>query len=306
MVGMRVPRCRLIATGLAVFFLPGCSVKSMAINSLGNALAEGTSAFATDDDPDLVREAIPFGLKTTESLIEAAPRHRGLLFTAASGFCRYAYAFLQQDADMVEAQDLARATHLRDRARRLYLRARDYGLRGIEVDFPGFGEGLRRDAKAALRPLRKEHVRLLYWTAAAWAGAMALAVNDSSLVADQDLPAAMMARALELDEGFELGAIHDFFIAFEAGRRSAGGSLEKASEHFTRAVALADGRRVWPFVGYAESVAVARQDKKEFDRVLKEALALDPAREKSQRLSNLIAQRRARWLLTRTEELFIE
>jgi len=303
---MRVPRCRLIATGLAAFLLPGCSVKSLAVNSLGNALAEGTSAFATDEDPELVREAVPFGLKTTESLIEAAPRHRGLLYAAASGFCQYAYAFLQQDADMAEAQDLARATHLRDRARRLYLRARDYGLRGLEVDFPGFREALRRDSAMALRPLGKPHVRLLYWTAASWAGAMALAVNDSTLVADQDLPGAMMTRALELDEGFELGAIHDFFISYEAGRRAAGGSIDKASEHFVRAIALADGRRAWPFVNYAEAVAVARQDKPEFDRVLKEALAVDPDREKSQRLSNIIAQRRARWLMTRTEELFIE
>jgi predicted anti-sigma-YlaC factor YlaD len=303
---MRVVRCRLIAIGLAVFLLPGCSVKSLAVNSLGNALAEGTSSFATDEDPELVREAVPFGLKTTESLIEASPRHKGLLYTAASGFCQYAYAFLQQDADLAEAQDLARATHLRDRARRLYIRARDYGLRGIEVDFPAFREALRRDSATALRPLGKEHVRLLYWTAAAWAGAMALAINDSTLVADQDLPAAMMTRALELDEGFELGSIHDFFISYEAGRRAAGGSIDKASEHFARAIALADGRRAWPFVNYAEAVAVARQDKPEFDRVLKEALAVDPARETSQRLSNIIAQRRARWLMTRTEELFIE
>jgi predicted anti-sigma-YlaC factor YlaD len=296
MDGMRVTRCRLLATGLAALFLPGCSVKSMAVNALGNALAEGTSSFATDDDPDLVREAVPFGLKTTESLIEASPRHRGLLYTAASGFCQYAFAFLQQEADMVEAQDLARATHLRDRARRLFVRGRDYGLRGLEVDFPGFREALRRDAKAALRPVEKEHVRLLYWTAASWGGAMALAVNDSALVADQDLPAAMMARALELDEGYELGA----------GRRSAGGSLEKAEEHFARAVALAAGRRAWPFVSYAEGVAVARQDRKEFERVLDEALAVDPQREKAQRLSNLIAQRRARWLKARADELFIE
>jgi predicted anti-sigma-YlaC factor YlaD len=303
---MRVPRCRLIATGLAALLLPGCSVKSMAVNALGNALAEGTSIYATDDDPELVRDAVPFGLKTTESLIEASPRHRGLLYTAASGFCQYAFAFLQQDADMVESQDLARATHLRDRARRLYLRARDYGLRGLEVDFPGFREALRRDPAAALRPVRRKHVRLLYWTAASWAAAMALAVNDSTLVADQDLPAAMMTRALELDEGFELGAIHDFFISFEAGRRAAGGSLEKASEHFGKAVSLADGRRAWPFVNYAEAVSVARQDKQEFERMLDQALGVDPAREKSQRLSNLIAQRRARWLKTRSEELFIE
>jgi predicted anti-sigma-YlaC factor YlaD len=293
-------------TGLAVLSLPGCSVKSLAVNSIGNSLAEGTSSFATDDDPELVREAVPFGLKTMESLLESSPRHKGLLYATSSGFCQYAYAFLQQDADFLEASDLARATALRERARRLYLRGRDYGLRGLEVDFPGFREALRRDAPQALAPLRKEHLRLLYWTAASWAAAMALAVNDSTLVADQDLPAAMMRRALALDEGYELGSIHDFFISFEAGRRAAGGSLEEARKHFERAIALAEGRRAWPYVNYAESVAVAQQDKSAFDRLLKEALAVDPAREKTQRLSNLIAQQRARWLLARTEELFIE
>jgi predicted anti-sigma-YlaC factor YlaD len=303
---MRSFRCRLFVTGVAVLSLPGCSVKSLAVNSVGNALAEGTSSFATDEDPELVREAVPFGLKTMESLLEASPRHKGLLYAASSGFCQYAYAFLQQDADFLEASDLARATSLRERARRLYLRARDYGLRGLEVDFPGFREAVRRDSAAALAPMKKEHLRLLYWTAASWAAAMALAVNDSTLVADQDLPAAMMKRALALDERFELGSIHDFFISFEAGRRAAGGSIDEARQHFERALVLADGRRAWPFVSYAEGVAVAQQDKQAFDRLLKEALAVDPAREKTQRLSNLIAQRRARWLLARTEELFIE
>ena len=51
---------------------------------------------------------------------------------------------------------------------------------------------------------------------------------------------------------------------------------------------------------------MAQQDKKAFEQSLKEALAIDPDREKSQRLSNLIAQQRARWLLARAEELFIE
>jgi predicted anti-sigma-YlaC factor YlaD len=306
MPGMRSLRCRLLVTGLALPFLPGCSVKSLAVRSMSDALAESTSSFATDDDPELVREAVPFGLKTMETLLESSPRHKGLLYAAASGFCQYAFAFLQQDADFAEADDLARAMALRDRARRLYLRGRDYGLRGLEVDFPGFREALRRDPQAALAPMKRAHLRLLYWTAVSWAGALALAVNDSTLVADQDLPAAMMKRALVLDEAFELGVVHDFFISFEAGRRAAGGSLAEARLHFERALALAGGRRAWPYVRYAESVAVAQQDKKAFDRLLNEALGVDPAREKTERLSNLIAQRRARWLLARTDALFVE
>jgi predicted anti-sigma-YlaC factor YlaD len=278
----------------------------MAVNSMGDALAEGGGTFARDDDPELVRDAAPFSLKTVEALLDEAPRHRGLLLAAASGYARYAFAFVQQEADFVEAQDLARATFLRERAAKLYLRARGYGLRGIELDFPGFTEALRRDARSALAPLRARHVPYLYWTARGWGGAMALRKSDSSLTADQDLAEALMKRALELDEGFELGAIHDFFITYEAERASVGGSLARAREHYARALDLAKGQRVWPYLNLAESAAVAAQDRAEFERLLKEALAVDPDRAPDQRLSNIVAQRRARWLLSRADELFVE
>ena len=117
------PVVRAAVALLALGLLPACSVKGIAVNALGNALAEGGSSYARDDDPDLVWEAVPFGLKTVEGLLEEAPRHKGLLFAAASGFVQYGYGRVQQEADFVEPRDLARATELRTRARRLYLRA---------------------------------------------------------------------------------------------------------------------------------------------------------------------------------------
>ena len=90
--------------GILTLALSGCSVKMMAINTLGNALADGSSVFARDDDPELVRDAVPFALKTIESLIEQSPKHQGLLRAACSGFTQYSYAFIQQEADFIEAQ----------------------------------------------------------------------------------------------------------------------------------------------------------------------------------------------------------
>jgi len=286
--------------------LPGCSLRSIAVNSLGNALARGGSNFASDDDPDLVGQAIPFGLKTMEGLLLEAPRHRGLLLATAGGFTQYAYGWVQLEADLGEAQDLAKATAMRDRARRLYLRALDYGLRGLEVDFPGLRERLRRDPEAALARMKKEHVPLLYWTAAAWGAAIALKVNDSELSADQKLAEALARRALALDETWDAGAIHDFFIAYEAGRASVGGSIERAREHFERATRIANGRRAFPYVTFAESACVGQQNRQEFKALLEQALALDASRPSDYRLANVLAQKRARWLLSRTDDLFVE
>ena len=278
----------------------------MAINALGNALAEGSSNYARDEDPDLVWEAVPFGLKTIEGLIEEAPRHKGLLTAACSGFVQYGYAKVQQDADFVEATDLARATALRARARKLYLRALGYGWRGLEVDFPGLRQRLRAEGAPALSRTRREHVPLLYFTGLSWFAAISISKDDSELTADQGQAEMLMRRALELDETFDRGALHDFFISWEGRGESVGGSYEKARAHLERAQALAGGHRVSAYVNFAETVAVAKQDRKEFDALLRRALEVDPGAVPDMRLATMVYQKRARWLLGRADELFVE
>ena len=300
---------RAVSLGLAAAVIPlgGCSTRTLAVNAIGNALARGGSSWGSDDDTELVRDATPFALKTIESLLAESPRHRGLLFAATSGFTQYAYAFVHTEADYVEATDLARATAMRGRAVKLYLRARDYGLRGLEVAHAGIGARVRADAGAAAAVCGKEDVPLLYWTAVSWAAAVSLAKQNSELSVDLPVVEALMRRALLLDGRFGAGAIHDFFIAYEGGRpAAAGGSAARAREHFERSLALSGGGRAAPFVGLAESVCISVQDRVEFVKLLERALAVDLEKAPDQRLANVIAQKRARWLLARADELFLE
>lgn len=299
------PVVALVTGALA---LSACSPKTMVVNAVGNALAGESSSWGRDDDPDLVRDATPFALKTIESLIDQSPNHKGLLLAASSGFAGYAYAFVESEADYVEARDLTTATALRARARKLYRRAREYGLHGLEVDNPIFRSALRSDPARAVADVRsKADVPLLYWTAAAWALEISLAKQDAELTADLPLTAMMVHRALELDEGYGRGALYDFMIAYDGGRpASAGGSVERARADFERALAFASGTRAAPYVTFAETVSVATQNRAEFVKLLNEALAVVPDRAPEQRLANLIAQKRARWLLGRADELFIE
>jgi predicted anti-sigma-YlaC factor YlaD len=305
-------RLAVACAGLAALLglSSACSIKKMAVNSLGNALARGGDTYASDDDPELVAAAVPFGLKTIEALLAESPTHAGLLLAASSGFTQYSFAFVQSEADYVEAHDLARATALRNRARRLYARAREYGLRGLDSAHPGFRAHLRGDSRereAALAATRREDVDLLYWTGAAWAAGISISKDDPEMTADQGIAASLMQRALDLDERFGGGSIHDFFVSYDGGRPpSAGGSVESARKHLAQAVAISQGRRAAPYVSFAETVCVGQQNRKEFEELLKKALAVDPDKETSSRLANLVAQRRARWLLTRADELFVE
>jgi predicted anti-sigma-YlaC factor YlaD len=84
-----------------------------------------------------------------------------------------------------------------------------------------------------------------------------------------------------------------------------GGSASRAREHFGRATALQHGRSAAPYVALAVSVALPAQDRAEFVRLLEDALSIDPDAHKSQRLANLIALKRARYLLSRVDDLFV-
>jgi len=50
---------------------------------------------------------------------------------------------------------------------------------------------------------------------------------------------------------------------------------------------------------------VQKQNLKEFESVLHLALAINPDLKPEWRLANLVMQRRAKWLLSRTEQLFL-
>lgn len=293
--------------GLALAAGTGCTmIKQTATGQLADALVDSGSVFASDDDPELIRSAAPFSLKLIESLIAETPAHRGLRLAAARGFTQYAFIFLEQDADQLADQDFAGAKALRLRARQMYLRARDHGLHGLDSAHEGFSSRLRANPKLAVGSATADDVPLLFWTAAAWGAAITLSKDNADLIADQVLVEALVDRALELNEAYESGVIHAFLIPYEMARQGAPGDpAARARRHFDRAMELCGGAQAGPLVSLAESVAVVKQDRTEFQALLTRAIALDPGAHPEWRLANLVMQRRARWLLARTDELIL-
>ena len=152
----------------------------------------------------------------------------------------------------------------------------------------------------------EEDVESLYYLGGAWLLAISLGLDQPALVAD--LPAAreLLDRALELDEDYERGALHAAFITLESVGEAMGGSHARAREHFARAVELSDGLDAGPYVSLATGVAVAEENREEFRELLETAIAIDPDEQPSNRLLNLIAQKRARVLLDHIDDLFFE
>lgn len=282
----------------------GCSAKRVAVGAVADTLGgTGGGSFASDDDPELIREALPFGLKLQETLLESTPDHRGLLVATARGFASYAY-LLQDDASSLEASDRDGARALNQRASRLYLRGRDYALRGLEVAHPGFHDEMTSDLPAALARTDRDDAPFLYWAAAGQAGALTADKGNAELIADLPRAGAMMERVLVLDDSYDAGAAHEFFISYEASRP--GGSVARAREHYARAEALAQGQRASVYVSLAEGVSVQEQNLAEFQALLAKAQAVDTNRAPQNRLVNVLSQRRAQWLREHAGDLFLD
>jgi predicted anti-sigma-YlaC factor YlaD len=301
------PGTRAAVCALALVLSTGCSLRRMAAERIGEALASGGAGWAADDDPRLVGDALPFALKTFESLLAETPEHAGLLLASCRGFASYAAGWVEAEAERIETEDFAAARGERERALRLHLRARGYCLRALELRHPGLGRELvRTDPARALARAARRDIELLYWTGGAWGSAVALGLERPELVADLPVVRALFARALELDRDWGEGALHEAMIPLAALSGLHGGSPERAREHYERAVELSGGRRAGPHVAYARSALVTAQDRAGFRETLERALAIDPDAAPGERLGNLLAQARARILLSRIDELFFD
>lgn len=269
----------------------------MAISASG----EG-GAFARDDDPELIRDAVPFALKTMESLADRLPDDANLRVGLARSFTEYAYGFVQQPAELRATPDVEELA----RARRLYLRARQYGLDGLKIKRGITEQQLGgKDRDAALAKLQKEDVALVYWTLVPWAAAIAANKRDIAMVGDLPLVAAMLDRALSLEETYDRGALHEFSLAFDPARPG-GTTPQKQKAHYDRAVQLSNGTKLSPHLAYAQEVAAPAQDKKTYLALLKLAVSfdVDKPEARNDRLANVLSQRRARYLLDHVDDVF--
>jgi len=302
------------------------------------ASPQGTSVFSSDGDPDLVKDALPFALKMYESLLQSNPENRDLLEATAEGFISYSNAFIHTPAGMLEYRQLDRQKEMLHRARTMYLRGRDYALRSLEVEYPGFRAALESgQGSSYLKQMEEKDLRGLYWASAGWMGAVSAAGFDMGLLMELPRPVALAACALEINPQYKQGALHslmleiyggipdvqmlfgtseignyaealleNFYSKHDLAAESASASPEqKARFHFNQAVELSDGHALGPYVALAGSIAVKNQNAQEYRRLLNKALSIEVDKYPDMRLENTILQEKARWMLAHIEDKFL-
>lgn len=274
-------------------FLSACLPnKKLTVGATATLLQEVASASSKQSDLRILREGMPAYLMLMDGMIQAWPDNDQLLIAGAQSYSSFASLF-------VEDQDEAYA-------RVLYARGKEYALRSLRIR--GLKNPLERpfdDFKEALRRLGKKDVPYLFWSATCWANWIRL--NQDSMEALSELPKVewMMRRVLELDEGFYYGGPHLFMGIWYASRpKMAGGDLEKAQEHFMKALELGQGKFLMAYVYYAKYYARARMDKELFISTLQKVLETPAETSPDLILANTVAKKEAKELLSRVGDYF--
>ena len=155
--------------------------------------------------------------------------------------------------------------------------------------------------------MKKADVPLLYWTVAGTLAAFSLDPFDLALGVKIPELTAMIHRAYQMDPDFNHGALDDFYILFYGSLpETMGGDKAKAREHFEKAREKTGGRSAGPYLAYAQAVAIPAQDYETFRRCMESALGVDVDADPSNRLANILAQRKARYLLDNAEDYFFD
>jgi len=299
----------LISAGLVIAVQMRCSLPKTTANMVAGSLSKESSGevFSGDDDPQLVGDALPFTIKLYESLIASSPDNPKLLLATGRALCMYSYAYVQMPAEQLSYNELTEKEEMLDRSKHLYLRARHDILKAIGLRHHHFIEAFdRNDYAAAFKGITARDTSYLYWAGAAWMAAFTADKSDVTLAVDIPKAVALIQKVLDLNDSYDQGAAHEFFISYYGAMPAAmGGSDEKARMHFERAVKCSRGLKLSPYISLATTVSVKNQNIEEFRSLLQTALKIDVNRNPANRLVNILNEQKARWLLDHVDNFFL-
>jgi hypothetical protein len=269
-------------------------VNTVAVNATTNIVDYGLGAIFEESDLDFAEKAIPGNLTLLEALYRAKDKDDDhLAFLLTEGYTGYTLGFVE-DVDA-------------ERAKVLYARARDYGLKTLKKN-KQFLQAFDQDQaafKKSLDQFGKDDVPMIFWTANAWGNLINISISDPSVLGDLPKVNAMMEFVLKNDETYFYGSAHLYFAAILATTpKNLGGKPDSARYHFEKCFEIGKNKFVLPHLYMAKSYCVQMQDRALFEKLLTtiDETPLDDLPE--QRLVNAIAKRKAKKLAERVDELF--
>lgn len=278
---------------LAMTGIQSCSINTFVIRQTGAILDYGVIALYEETDLKLAEQALASDIKLLEGMIIGDPENDHLLLLTTQALSGYALGFAE-DED-------------RERAKVLYLRAKEYGLRVLRMDddFANADSGTIEEFSGAVKELDEEYLPALFWTAFTWAGWINLSLDNPRALIELAKVQALMQRVKDIDETYFFGSAELFFGSVWGMKpRMLGGDPEKAKACFERNLEITEKKFLLTYIYYARFYAAKTLNEELFDELLAVVETTPADVLPGYQLLNMIAKKKANFLKQQKDELF--
>jgi hypothetical protein len=301
----------LLASGCSGFLIHQAS------GPTSNILTRAQPSLQMESDYELASRAIPGALKTIEGFYVADDKRDNLRALLAEGYCQYGTAFVEDEWEVAKfAGKLDEAKYHSQRASKMFARCMNYALADMPEGFEKDLFGQPEAAQKRIASIGHSDRRAAMWVAAGLGGMINHNLDRPDVVAYLPVVKQMLEQIVKIDAAHHpddctstclthLALPHVALgMIYSAASKEFGGSSQKATEEFQKALSITGDKFLLARVLWAYRVGLQTNDRKLFHEQLSKVLETDPAIWPEQRLANEVAQRRARRYLSHEKELF--
>jgi len=217
----------------------------------------------------------------------------------------YGFGIIMEQASRLIDEDYKQAMAKYEQANKIFSEARDSGILIISKRYPSFNKWLNKEASI---DFNADDMNDIYWLAASIGGCISSSRGDPFELINLPNVGRLLRTGIEINPGWGNGSLYSAMISFTTTRSDLNEMMlrDSVDYYFDKAVLYSDGKDAGPYLTYAESIHKPFQERKNFVDKLNYVINMENKPNNEFELTNLLAKSRAKWLLARTDEYFLE
>ncbi len=254
------------------------------------------------EQPKLVSVYFERKIKKLENNRSRSIEHERLLIKTR---VEYGFGIIMEQADRLIDDKYLEGLNEYKKANIIFNEAKDSGMSIMSDRYPEFNTWLKKDAQI---DFKQEDVSDMYWLAASIGGAIGSSRGNPFELINLPYVGRLLNKCIQIDSEWNHGSLYSAMMSFTTTRSDLSEEMlrDTVDHYFNKTISSSNGMDAGPYLTYAESIHKTFQERKDFVDKLNYVLEMDIIPNSDHELSNLIAKSRAKWLLTKTDEYFLE
>ena len=217
----------------------------------------------------------------------------------------YGFGIIMEQASRLIDEDYSKAMAKYEQANKIFSEARDSGISIMSKKYPSFDKWLNKETSI---DFNADDMNDIYWLAASIGGCISSSRGDPFELINLPNVGRLLRTGIDINPEWANGSFYSAMMSFTTTRSDLNETMLRDSVdfYFDKAIFYSNGKDAGPYLTYAESIHKPFQERKDFVDKLNYVINMENKPSNEFELTNLLAKSRAKWLLARTDEYFLE